>query len=66
MDLLNYTVVYQRVANGAPPLRNLGLLGRISKFQIATGELNKGIIQMNFKGPLKFLGLIPLLNYTVI
>ena len=54
---------------GDPPLLNRVLLGgsfQTRNFKFRWNEPNKGINQSNFKDPLKLIGLIPLLNYTVI
>ena len=57
------------MGRGPPPLLNRVLSGGSSQarnYEFRRNGLNGGINQSNFKGPLKLIGLIPLLNYTVI
>ena len=70
IPLLNYNVIEQRVWKGGAPLakpRPIGMARSKRAIKNFSGmsltmELTKGIL----RGSLKFLGLIPVLNYTVI
>ena len=70
IPLLNYTVIQQRVSMGGHPLTKQRPIGVAhSKREIsnyAGMSFAKDLIDRILRDPLKVLGLIPFLNYTVI
>ena len=70
IPLLNYTVIEQRISKAPPPLTKPRPIGVAhSKREIpnfAGMSITKELTKVILRGPLNSIGLIPLLNYTVI